>query len=85
MEVSEIVVGKRYRYIYDMDHKRIMLGIGMRKLKTENEFIEKHLVLIESPDKEFIGRMIQEGDNATPGYWDTIVEEDCGLYIVNIG
>ena len=80
MKISEIVIGKRYRLIYG--NGQIYLGIGMRKLHTSDGYTEKHLVIIESNDKEMIGRMVQEGDNASDGFWDNIIEEDSGLYIM---
>ena len=79
MNISEIVVGKRYRLIYG--NEQIFLGIGMRKLNTSNEYTEKHLVIIESNDKDSIGKMVQEGVNASDNFWDSIVEEDCGLFV----
>jgi hypothetical protein len=81
MKVEEIEVGKKYRFIDDLNHDNIMLGIGMRKLYTNNEFTEKHLVYIKNNDPTLIGRMIQEGDNAGENVWDRIVEEDSGTYI----
>ena len=80
MNISEIVVGKRYRLIYS--NEQIFLGIGMRKLNTSDEYTEKHLVVIESNDKDFIGKMVQEGVNASNNFWDSIVEEDCGLFVM---
>jgi hypothetical protein len=80
MLISEIVVGKRYRFISDFEHTRIMLGVGMRKLWTDNEFTEKHLVFIKSNESTDIGKMMQEGENVHEGIWDKIVEEDSDLY-----
>ena len=82
MKVEDIEVGKTYRFIGDLNHDNIMLGIGMRKLYTTNEFTEKHLVYIKNDDLTLIGRMIQEGDNAGENVWDRIVEEDSGTYMM---
>ena len=84
MKISDIIVGKKYRYVYDSNKTYVMLGIGMRKIGTDNEYTEKHLVIVDSIDKEAIGKMIQEGENASDSLWDTIVEEDCGLFVLSI-
>ena len=84
MKVEDIEVGKTYRFIGDLNHDNIMLGIGMRKLWTTNEFTEKHLVFIKSDDPTMIGRMVQEGENANEGLWDNIVELDSGLYMLQV-
>lgn len=82
METNEIKVGTRYRFIEDIEHANIMLGIGMRKLFTDDEYVSKHLVFIKNRDSGMVGRMIQEGDNVHDGFWDGIVEEDSGLYLM---
>lgn len=86
MTTSDIIVGKEYRFIEDFNHNTIMLGIGMRKLYTginnEIEFTEKHLVIIKDSDPFMVGRMIQEGENVYEGFWDRIVEKDCGTYLM---
>lgn len=83
MQVSDIVVGKKYRDIRDINKEQIFLGIGMRKLYTENEFTEKHLVIIKSENDMHNGRMVQEGENVVEGYWDYIVEADSGLFMMS--
>jgi hypothetical protein len=82
MDISEIEVGKRYRFIGDIDSKNILLGIGMRKLYTTDEYVSKHLVFIENSNPDMIGKMFQEGDNADDGIWDRIVAEDSNIYIL---
>lgn len=82
MNINEIEVGKRYRFIGDLDHKNILLGIGMRKLFTTDDYVQKHLVYIENNNPYMIGKIIQEGDNAAEGVWDSIVAEDSGLYLM---
>lgn len=75
MKVEDIIVGQRYYNSYCPGD--IWLGIGMRKLFTENEFVEKHLVLIESiSGPQYIGRMMQEGENAREGTWDMFAPAD---------
>lgn len=73
MNTNDIVVGKKY---HNQLTNNIYLGIGMRKLYTENEFVHKHLVTIESDDPDAIGLMVQEGDNAQPEFWDFFEEYD---------
>jgi len=63
MQVSDIVVGKKYRDIRDINKGQIFLGVGMRKLNTKNEFTEKHLVIIKSEKDLYNGMMVQEGEN----------------------
>jgi hypothetical protein len=73
MKIEDIKVGKKY---HDALTGNTLLGIGMRKLFTEDEYREKHLVVIDSDDPDCIGKMIQEGEDAAEGYWDYIDEYD---------
>lgn len=82
MNINEIEVGKRYRFIGDLDHKNILLGIGMRKLFTTDDYVQKHLVYIENDNPYMIGKMIQEGENAAEGVWNSIVAEDSDIYLM---
>ncbi len=70
MTTDEIIVGKKYRY-----GNVILLGVGMRQLYTyglDRQFVEKHLVIIDDRDQEDIGLIMQEGDNAGFGVWESI-------------
>lgn len=74
MKIQDIEVGKRYRHLHqDGD---VFLGVGRRKLFTDDEFVEKHLVLIEAKDNMGIGLIAQEGKDARPNYWDFFVKSE---------
>lgn len=73
MKIEDIIVGKKY---HDSLTGNILLGIGMRKLFTSDEYVSKHLVIIESDDSMAVGKMIQEGENAADGYWNHVEEYD---------
>ncbi len=82
MNTNDIIVGKVYRNLYLDQNSPRYLGCGMRKLYTgsqfgnEEEFLEKHLVCIESGNPSHIGYLLQEGENAAEGLWDNIVAVD---------
>jgi len=72
METSEIEVGAKYRNSLQ-NPKVIYLGIGRRKLFTSfpEEYSEKHLIILEVPHYGYqVGQIVQEGENAEPGFWD---------------
>jgi hypothetical protein len=69
MKIEDIKVGKKYYYCKG-NKKTILLGVGMRTLFTNDEFTQKHLVIIETQNSDSIGQMIQEGDNCENGFWD---------------
>jgi hypothetical protein len=74
MTPEDIIVGQRYKSAYSAD---TYLGVGRRKMWTGNlrntsEFESKHLVIIESPDSEFVGLILKEGEDCTPVFWDSI-------------
>ncbi len=84
MKVEDIIVSKRYTHSYYPGC--IWLGIGKRKLFTEDEWEEKHLVLIKTPDDSqcVIGAIVKEGDDAAEGHWDYFqdADSDSQLFIV---
>ncbi len=77
MNINDIQVGKKYitKYL----RNSVLLGIGMRELYTgegfgtDEIFKEKHLVVIESFDKNDIGFMLQEGEDARDGLWESLI------------
>lgn len=75
MKPEDIIVGKRYVHAETIGD--VWLGVGRRKLFTDNEIIPetKTLVLIESNDPQYIGRMAQQGEDVREGWWEMIQEE----------
>lgn len=83
MKPEEIVVGQRYTHPYYFGN--VWLGCGTRKLFTENEYVERHLVLITSSAANQIGRVFQPPENAMEGAWENFRPEGEGdVYIFTV-
>lgn len=73
MEPKDIIVGRKYKH--GNNKRDIYLGIGKRTMWTESmdntgQMDEKHLIIIDSADKNQIGLIVKEGDDCIEGYWD---------------
>ena len=75
MTISDIIIGKRYVHSH-CGPGCVWLGIGLRKLYTEDTALSKHLVCIVNTDADKVGWMVQEGENAAPGWWDGFQDAD---------
>lgn len=83
-DTDSIKVGQIYTHPEMMGHR--FLGVGMRKLFTSDEFVKKHLIILESPDGKGKGMIMQEGENAQESVWGMGFAEEgsdeSGFYII---
>lgn len=74
MKPEQIIVGRKYKH--ELLPGYVFLGCGQRVMwegkytNVESNFTNKHLVIIEDGEADFLGQTIKEPDECTSGWWD---------------